>query len=117
MKIINSINQKDKVTKVRNIIKSAGNKIASVHFIKRSDGSKRKMSFRLRVNTPTYANKPKGDKLTPLKDYNNNQMTVFDVNKVTYNSKGKMNGRGAWRTIPLENVTRVVVNGEIHKIL
>jgi hypothetical protein len=41
----------------------------------------------------------------------NVQMTVFDVNKVVRNKDNEIVGRGAWRTVPLENVERVVANG------
>lgn len=117
MQIVQSKSVNDRIQKVRKLIESTGNKIGSVHFIKRSDGTKRKMSYRMHVSKPTYATKPTGNKDTRSKDVSNNQLTVFDVNKVRYNKRGKMNGRGDWRTIPLENVVRVAVNGEIHKII
>jgi hypothetical protein len=44
-------------------------------------------------------------------DLVNEQMTVLDVNKVVRDSSGKVIGRGAWRTIPLETVTQVTVKG------
>jgi hypothetical protein len=117
MKLVSSKSVGERIEKVRSLIKSTGNKIGSVHFIKRSDGTKRKMAYRMHVSKPTYASQPTGNKDTSSKDISNTQLTVFDVNKVRYNKKGKMNGRGDWRTIPLENVTRIAVNGEIHKII
>jgi hypothetical protein len=108
----------ERIRKVRSLIESVGNRIGSVHFIKRSDGKKRRMSYRLHVRKPSYARKPEGKRFlkTWTKDSDNLQLTVFDVNKVLYNKNGKMNGRGDWRSIPLENVTRVAVNGEIYRI-
>jgi len=44
-------------------------------------------------------------------------ITVFSTNTVRYNGKGRMNGRGEYRSIPLDTVYRVCVNGEIYKIL
>lgn len=45
---------------VRDLIKTAGNTIGSVHFLKRKDGSLRKMSYRLHVTNPTTAKAPLG---------------------------------------------------------
>lgn len=45
---------------VRELIKSAGNTIGSVHFLKRKDGTLRKMSYRLHVKNPTVAKAPLG---------------------------------------------------------
>ena len=111
-------NEGKRVRRVRELIQSAGNKMASVHFVKRSDGKKRKMSFRLHVKEPSYASKPTGKNFLKHKaqDSDNHQITVFDVNLVRYGKKGNMNGRGDWRCIPLENVTRVCVNGQIYRI-
>jgi len=111
-----------RVKKVKKLILSAGNTIGSVWFRKRTDGSLRKMAFRLHVTNPSYAPVPKGDSFKKRKaqDSDNLQMTVMDVNKVLRASKGKrkglISGRGAWRTVPLENVERVKVNGTIYKI-
>lgn len=46
---------------VRDLIKTAGNTIGSVHFLKRKDGSLRKMSYRLHVQNPTVAKAPVKD--------------------------------------------------------
>lgn len=111
------VSGREKVKKVKDLIKSAGNNIFAVSFYKKSDGSLRRMACRLHVHKPSYANKPSGKKFKrSSKDGINNQI-VFDVNKITYNSRGKMNGRGAWRTIPLENITRIKVGGTIYKIV
>lgn len=109
-------NDSDKVSKVRSIILSAGNKLASVHFRKRSDNSKRRMSFRLHVSRPSYAKAPgKKDKKRFRKNLANDQLVVYDCNKICYTKNGYMT-RGAYRTIPLERVERICVNGEIYKI-
>jgi len=122
MQIIEKSRTRDRVRAVKKLMLSAGNHMASVHFIKRTDGSKRKMSYRLRVRKPTYAAIPK-DKATfdnflkRKENEKSNLITVFDCNKVRYNKKGKMNGRGDWRSIPLDSVTRIAVGGEIYKIV
>jgi hypothetical protein len=103
---------------VRKIIESAGNQIGSVQFIKRSDGSLRKMSYRLHVTNPSVAKKPSGtDRYRKNTDRANNQITVFDVNKSVRGKDGGVIGRGAWRTIALENVTRIVAGGKKYLIL
>jgi hypothetical protein len=45
---------------VRELIKRAGNTIGSVHFLKRKDGTLRKMSYRLHVKNPSVAKAPNG---------------------------------------------------------
>jgi len=119
MKLITVKSLKARVRRVKDIIQSAGNQIGNVHFIKRTDGTRRRMAYRLRVNKPTYASKPTGKrfKANKAKDSDNLQVTVFDVNKIRYNHQGRMCGRGDWRTVPLETVTRIAVNGEIYKIV
>jgi hypothetical protein len=118
--------------RMRQIIESAGQKIGSVHFIKRSDGSLRKMCYRLHVKKPSVAPVPNGLKnavagdgndldvadLTARKkfDEDHNQITVLDANKVVRDSSGKKIGRGAWRTIPLDAIQRITVNGKTYKI-
>ena len=102
---------------MRTLLQQAGNKIGSVHFKKRSDSSLRKMCFRLHVKNPSAAKKPKG---TDRKNISvaNTQMTVFDVNKVLRNRQDEIlftdeskQQRGAWRTVPLENVVRACIDG------
>ncbi len=117
MVIIETKSVREKINKVRKLILSAGNQIASVHFRKREDGSRRRMCFRLHVQKPFYAKSPigKGKKHKQI-DRNNKQLTVFDVNKILYRNN-KMNGRGAWRTIPMENVERMKVLGTIYKFI
>lgn len=118
MKVIVRKTEKARVRKVKELILSAGNTIGSVHFRKRSDGSKRRMCFRLHASKPTYAMKPSGKRFKSRKarDSDHQMMTVLDVNKVRRDKDGKIAGRGDWRTIPLETVERVCIKGEIYKI-
>jgi len=81
------------------------------------------MAFRRHVINPSYAPSPnsKSFKSRKAQDSDNMQLTVLDVNKVlrakSGRRKGKISGRGAFRTIPLENVKRLCVQGTIYKIL
>jgi hypothetical protein len=109
---------------VEELLKKAGSKIASVHFRKRSNNELRKMCYRLGVRNPSFASRPKGGTKN-RKEINkkNTQLTVFDVNKVCRDRQGKIKYsdegkqlRGAWRTVPLENVTRVCVDGVTYQI-
>ena len=123
MKVIVRKTEKARVRKVRELILSAGNTFGSVWFYKRSDGSLRKMPFRLHVKSPTYAQQPSGKlfQARKAKDSDNNMITVLDTNKVLRAKSGKrkglISGRGDYRSIPLENVVRVCVKGTIHKIM
>ena len=105
-----------RINRVRKLIESAGNTIGSVHFKKRTDGEYRKMAYRLHVRNPSTALSPKGAVKKSHIDWRNLQMTVIDCNKPVKDSSGKIIGRGAWRTIPLEMVSRVAVKGKIYKI-
>ena len=122
MKVIVRKTEKARVRKVREILLSAGNTIGSVRFRKRSDGTLRKMCYRLHAQRPTYAQQPNGGKFQSrrAKDADNNMLTVLDVNKVVRAKSGKrkgmISGRGDWRTIPLESVERICVKGDIYKI-
>jgi len=118
MQVIVRKTEKARVRKVKDLILSAGHTIGSVHFLKRSDGTKRRMCFRLHASKPTYATKPTGKRFKSRKarDSDNLMLTVLDVNKIRRDKKGKISGRGDWRTIPLESVERVCVKGEIYKI-
>jgi len=100
-----------RIKRVREVIASAGNTMGSVHFIKRSDHKLRKMSYRLHVKNPSAAPTPSGRKKNRNTDRDNLQMTVLDSNKVIRDTKGVITGRGAYRTIPLENVNRISVRG------
>lgn len=119
MKVLDIEDSRKRVKAVKGLILSAGNYIGSVHFRKRSDGSKRKMSYRLHVKEPTYTKAPSGKKSYKRRKMNdeNDLVTVFDCNKIKYNNKGRMCGRGEYRSIPLETVYRICINGEIYKVL
>lgn len=109
---------------VKKAIKSAGTRIGSVHFRKRSNGELRKMSYRLHVRKPSVAAPPKDKSQqapidqfkTIMKDSDNLQITVLDVNKVVRDKDGNIVGRGAWRTIPLESVQRIAANGKVYEV-
>lgn len=118
MQVIKTKSRAARIMKIHKLITSVGNRIGSVHFRKRSDGSLRKMCYRLHVQNPSYAMKPNGKRMQKKvsKDADNLQMTVLDVNKIRRDKKGKISGRGDWRTIPLEKVERIKVQGEIYKI-
>jgi len=119
MKTLTIKSESGRINKVRKLIRSVGNQIGSVHFIRRSDGKLRKMAYRLRVQSPTYATKPTGKRFLQKKerDEANLQITVFDVNKIRRDKNGRMCGRGDWRTIPLENVRRLCVGGTIYRVV
>jgi hypothetical protein len=118
---------------VRETIEKAGTTIGSVHFRKRSDGKLRKMAYRLHVKNPSFASAPNGLKEVGGKslehevshkvrvsrkiiDKKNNQMTVFDANKVIRGKDGAILGRGAYRCISLENVIRIANKGIVYNI-
>ena len=120
MKIISEKNEAKRVGIVKRLIESVGQKIGNVHFIKRSTGTKRRMCYKLHVKAPSYANVPKGDKSTKSnskKKTDYRTKIVFDTNKLLYNKRGNLVGRGDYRSIPLENVIRISVNGTIYKIM
>jgi hypothetical protein len=122
------------VNEIRDILTSVGSQIGSVHFRKRTDGSLRKMCYRLHVQNPKHASHPSRSshsselprdshgrfvsKKTSIRrpdrkvvDRKNDQLTVFDVNKVIGRDENGKQKRGAWRCVPLENVERIRVNG------
>jgi len=97
--------------RIKEIIRYAQTKIGSVHFIKK-DGTLRKMTYRVKVFKPSIAPKVKGKKdWKERKTFQekHNIMTVLDTNKVI-RKRNKIVGRGAWRSIPLNRVVRVIVN-------
>ena len=112
---------------IRTKIEEAGNLIGSVHFYKREDNTLRKMSYRLHVRKPSVAKAPKVKDNTISTQVNssvnrktidkkNNQMTVLDANKVVKDKEGKVIGRGAWRTVPLDKVVRISNKGTTYII-
>ena len=102
----------------KKLLTSAGSNIGSVWFHKRSDGTLRKVSYRIGVSNPSYEKKPKGKRFLERKsrDAEKNLITVFDTNVMKYNDEGRLCGRGGYKSIPLDSVVRVKVNGVIHYI-
>jgi hypothetical protein len=100
--------------RIRQIMEMAGGSIGSVHFRKRRTNELRKMCYKLHVKSPSVAPTPKGNSRKGI-DKKNDQMTVFDVNKVV-RKDGEIVGRGAYRVVPLENVVRICVKGKIYQI-
>jgi hypothetical protein len=118
MQIIVTKNKRDHVNKARKLLTSVGNGFGSVWFIKRSDGSKRKLSYRIHVRKPQYVKVPSGENLKHKKiNEKNNLITIFDCNMVRYNHKDRMCGRGGWKSIPLDGIIRIAANGEIYRII
>lgn len=119
MKIVKVRSVRERVKIAKRLILSPGNRIGVVHFRKRSDGSKRKMSYRIHVFKPQYAKTPTGKGSKKQKKINQEKdlVTVFDTNCINYNRKGMMNGRGGFRSVPLDSITRIAVGGEIYKIM
>ena len=109
---------------VETLLRKAGSKIASVHFRKRSNDELRKMCYRLGVRNPSSASRPKGGaQQRKVINQKNTQITVFDVNKVCRDRNGNIKYdenekqlRGSWRTVPLEKVTRICVDGVVYEI-
>ncbi len=102
--------------RMRQIMELAGSKIGNVHFIKRSNGKLRKMSYRLHVRHPKYMNSPSGNVNRKAQDKNNNTITVYSTNDLIRDKKGRVIGRGAYKTIPLDGIVRVVAGGKVYKI-
>jgi len=120
---------------VKKVIERVGSKIGSVTFIKRTTGEIREMQYKLHVSNPKYAKTPnekpnyKGGFLRDKngrfakniskrqKEINeeNSQIVVFDVNKIEYKNGEKI--RGAYRTIPLENVEKVSAGNIVYSFL
>jgi hypothetical protein len=103
---------------IRAKILEVKNNIGSVWFIKKSNGELRKMTYRLHVKNPSVAKKPSGLNTGDRKeiDARNDNLTVFDCNAVVRDNSGNKIGRGAWKTIPLENVVRIKSNGRTFEI-
>jgi len=125
---------------VRAKIEEVGSKIGSVHFYKRSSGELRKMTYRLHVQNPSVVKKPSSNSSKDCKisskfdivdaitdmykrqkrqmiNNNNDQMTVYDCNKVVRDNNGVVIGRGDYRTIPLDRVVRIKSNGRTFEIV
>lgn len=102
--------------RIRQIMESVGSKIGNVHFIKKSNGQLRKMSYRLHVRNPKHIASPSGNGNRRSQDVANNTMTVYSTNDVVRDSEGNITGRGAYKRIPLDGVTRIVANGKVYEI-
>jgi len=102
--------------RIRQILESVGSKIGNVHFIKRSNGELRKMSYRLHVRNPSYGKAPSGNGNRRQADLSNDTMTVYSTNDVIRDREGNITGRGAYKRIPLDGVTRIVANGKVYEI-
>jgi len=121
MEVITLKSEKTGVRKVKKIMESAGNHIGSVWFIKRSNRELRKLAYKLHCKNPTYAQPPSGKNFLKRKaqDSDNMLITVLDVNNVIRAKSGKrkglISGRGRWVSIPLNNVVRTCIDGNITK--
>lgn len=102
--------------RIRQIMESVGSKIGNVHFIKKSNGKLRKMSFRLHVRNPKHIASPSGNGNRRQQDVANNTMTVYSTNDVVKDSEGNIIGRGAYKRIPLDRVVRIVAGGKVYEI-
>jgi len=106
------------VERVRDLMRSAGSQMASVHFIKKN-GELRKMAYRVGVRNPSCAAPVKGKvdwQKRKASQKKTKTMTVLDANKVVRDDAGNPVGRGAWRSVPLDRVIQVTVRGVTHQI-
>tara|TARA_R110000822_G_scaffold68435_3_gene166475 strand:- start:438 stop:797 length:360 start_codon:yes stop_codon:yes gene_type:complete len=103
---------------VRKVLESVGSRIGSVDFRRRKDGTLRHMTYKLGVHSPTFAPTPsKGQsERKHVIDQSNFQMTVFSCNDVLRDKNGTNVGRGQFRTIPLENVERICIDGVKYEV-
>jgi len=101
---------------IRQILESVGSKIGNVHFIKRSNGALRKMSYRLHVRNPKHGKAPSGNGNRRSDDIAKDTMTVYSTNDVVKDRDGNVTGRGAYKRIPLDGVTRIVACGKVYEI-
>ena len=123
------------VSWIRDRLMEVGGSIGSVWFYKRTDGTLRKMCFKLRVSNPKYVKAPKSEHSTIITimpngssrvtfsktknvDEANNQLRVFDCNLHILDAEGKVTGkRGGYRMINLEGVVRMKIKGTIINIM
>jgi hypothetical protein len=119
MQVIETKSKREKVRRVKKLMESVGDNFGSVWFYKRSDGALRKMCYRLHVTNPSCAPKPTGNKFLYKKamDSEKDLLTVFDTNLVRRNNKGKMCGRGGYKSVGLDNVIRLKVGGTIYRFI
>ena len=119
MQVIETKSKREKVRKVSALMNSIGNQIGSVWFHKRSNGELRKIAFRNHVTKPQYEKEPTGEKFLykKAKDAEKDLRTIFDCNVLRYNNKGKLCGRGAYKSLPLDGVVRLKVGGVIYRFI
>ena len=86
-----------KPSDVRELIKTAGNTIGSVHFLKRKDGSLRKMAYRLHVTNPTTAKAPVGTSHSGV-DTSDTTIALGDSNQIVP-VKGPVRADGSYSVV------------------
>ena len=101
---------------VREKILDAGVKFGNVWFYKREDGSLRKMCFKLHCANPKHSKKPNSFDANYSQRKDSQNITVYDVNKVNKDALTGKVTRGAYRSIPLDRVVRIVSDGTIYLI-
>lgn len=116
MNVIETKTTREKISKVKKLVKMAGNSIVGITFIKRSDNTRRKIAGRFHVQHPQYASTPSGKK-PRYNPKEHNLVTIFDCNALKYNRKGRLCGRGAWKSFGLDSVERFKVGGTIYKFV
>lgn len=99
---------------IREQVFSVGSSIGSVNFIKKSNGLMRKMCYKLHCKNPSAAKTPSGKSKIDRKaiDKVNNNLTVLDCNSVVRDKEGNIIGRGSWKSIPINNITRIRAKGK-----
>ena len=119
MQVIETKSKREKVRRVKKLMESVGENFGSVWFLRRKDGTLRKMAYKLHVTNPSWAPKPTGENFLYKKtqDAEKNLITVFDTNFVRKNNTGRMCGRGGYKSLGLDSVVRLKVGGVIYKIV
>lgn len=111
---------------IREKILKAGNKIGSVYFYRRSDNKLRKICYRLHSykslkrntecltssNRASHNNRSNRSNRRQV-DMANNLITVLSTNDIKRDKLGNILGRGQYKSIPLDRIIRICVNGEI----
>jgi hypothetical protein len=119
MQVIETKSKREKVRRVKKLMESVGENFGSVWFLRRKDGTLRKMAYKLHVQHPTYAKEPTSEKFLYKKamDSEKSLITVFDTNFCRYNNKNRLCGRGSYKSVPLDNVIRLKVGGTIYRFI
>ena len=87
---------------IKSLLRQAGSNFGAVHFVKKTDGTLRKMCYKLGVH--------KNGGTSKIKRQSTSLMTVWDTNKQTKTSDGETI-RGAYRSINLDGVTQITSGG------